>query len=108
MFELDNDGYPTDEWISFIKNFDNKTMPIMEFVELLRNNWWMSDWGFNLQRKYNGIRKLFLSTGGWSGNEETINAILSNFWLRNLLGYTQWNRGGHYIFEIPVKSAMQK
>ena len=108
MYELDNDGYPSEKWIKFIKDFESDTMPIMEFVELLRHNWWSPDWGYRLQRQYRGIRKLHLSTGGWSGNEETINAIISNFWLRNLLGYSQWNIGGHYKFKIPVKSAMQK
>jgi len=101
-FMLD-EGYPTDEWIEFINNFKTETMPIIEFVELLRNNWWRPDWGFRLGRKYKGTIKLFLSTGGWSGNEETINAILSNIYLRFLLGYSQWNAGGHYVFEIRIK-----
>ena len=99
---LDNEGYPTDEWIKFIQIFTLDTMPIMEFVELLRNNWWYPDWGFYLKRKYNNYRKLYLSTGGWSGNEETIEAILSNFTLQYLLGYSQWNVGGHYIFNIRI------
>lgn len=98
-FMLD-EGYPTEEWIMFIKNFKYETMPIMDFVNLLRNNWWSPDWGFHLKRKYKRTRKLYLSTGGWSGNEETIDAIISNFWLRHLMGYSQWNIGGHYIFKI--------
>lgn len=112
-FNLDEDGYPTEEWINFIKKFDGNTMPIMDFVELWKANWWQLNYGFHMKRKYKGIIKLYVSTGGWSGNEETINAIVSNFWLNISLGYYQWNRGGHYIFHIPIdkyklKSAMRK
>ena len=101
-FNLDIDGYPTEDWINFIRNFKAGTMPIMDFVELWKENWWNPDWGFSIHRKYKGIIKLCVSTGGWSGNEETINAITSNFWLNMYLGFYQWNRGGHYVFHIPV------
>ena len=101
-FNLDDDGYPTEEFIDFIKKFDAKTMSIFDFIELWRANWWMPDWGFHIKRKYKGIVRILVSTGGWSGNEETISAIKSNFWLRQLLGYYQWNTGGHYKFRIKI------
>ena len=45
------------------------------------------------------IKRLFLDTGGWSGNESIIAAMESNM----LLGATSWvqsRRGGHYVYEF--------
>jgi len=102
---LDNDGYPSDEWIEFIKNYTADTMPIMEFVNgYLVDGWHFSDWGFSLGGKYRGKRKLQLHTGGWSGNEEIIAALLDNFYLRHgKMRYVKWVTGGHYYFEINMK-----
>jgi len=100
---LDNDGYPTDEYIEFIKNYTPEVMPIMDFVEILTDAWHFGDWGFRLCRKYAGVRKLELHTGGWSGNEEIIRTVKSNIWLTNFrMRYVMWRTGGHYYFEITV------
>jgi len=96
---LDCNGYPTSEFLKFIKDY--KTMPIMEFLEILRDGWHFRDNGFRLKRKYKGKRKLELHTGGWSGNEETISSILSNTYLTHFkMRYVRWEAGGHYYFEI--------
>jgi hypothetical protein len=42
---------------------------------------------------------LHISTGGWSGNEDIIQELLSNQMVK-MLTYTSWRRGGHYEFEI--------
>lgn len=43
-------------------------------------------------------KKVFFSTGGWSGAEEIIGLIEGDIILSQ---YTvQWNRGGHYVFEF--------
>ena len=42
---------------------------------------------------------VYFSTGGWSGCEELLDAMLRHFWIRELK--VQWRRGGHYIFELP-------
>jgi hypothetical protein len=98
---LDENGYPTDEWLDFIKDYKPEVMPIMDFLKLLERGWYLSNWGFRLHKKYKGIRKLELHTGGWSGNEITINVILDNIFLKWLhMKYYQWNVGGHYYFEI--------
>lgn len=102
---LDNEGYPTEEYLKFIREYNPCVMPIMNFVEgILQDGWYMSDWGFVLRKAYKGKRKLELHTGGWSGNEDTIQAILSNHWLTyNTMKYVQWRTGGHYYFEINLK-----
>ena len=99
---LDEEGYPTEEYIAFVKGYNNQTMLIMEFVEdVLQDGWYFGDWAFKLFRKYKGKRKLLLSTGGWSGNEEIIDAILGNVYLtHSKMKYIGWKRGGHYTFEI--------
>ena len=99
---LDEKGYPTEEYIAFIKRYNHQTMPIIDFVEnVLQPGWYFNNWGFKLCRKYKGKRKLFLSTGGWSGNEEIISTILDNLNLtHSKMKYINWRRGGHYTFEI--------
>lgn len=101
---LDDEGYPTDEYLEFIRSYTDETMPIVEFIEeILANNWWMPDWGFKFRRKYRGRRTLELHTGGWSGNEDIIDAIIGNVYLTHFkMRYVKWTTGGHYYFEISV------
>ena len=102
---LDDDGYPTQEYLAYIKDYDG-TMPIMKFIDdIIRDGWWMESWGFRLHRKYNGKRKLELHTGGWSGNEDIISAITSNIHLTHFqMKYVKWTCGGHYYFEIDLNT----
>ena len=104
---LDLDGYPTTEFLDFLRNYNPSGFPIMEFLEILGEVWCMSGWGYRLHKKYKGARKLELYTGGWSVNEEIINALLSNKLLfismdndKTTIRYTKWVVGGHYYFEI--------
>ena len=101
---LNNDGYPTDEYLKFIEEYTPDKMPIMDFVEVLREGWYFDDWGFKLKRKYRDVRKLELHTGGWSGNEDIIEAIISNIYLTHFsMMYIKWYAGGHFYFEITDK-----
>ena len=80
-------------------------MPILDFVKIICNNWHHGDMGWTLSKKYKNKCKLELHTLGWSGNEEVINEIIENIYLTyGLMKYYQWNIGGHYYFEIPVRS----
>jgi len=100
---LDDEEYPTEEYLQFIKNYiPDDSLPIMDFVEnVLAAGWWMPEWGFKLYKKYKGKRKLELHTGGWSGNEDVISAILSNIHLTHgRMRYVKWTAGGHYYFYI--------
>jgi len=103
MTTLDINGYPTDEFLDFIRNYTPDTMPIMDFVGILCEGWYFDKWGYKLHRKYAGKRKLELHTGGWSGNEDTIAAVLSNIYLTNFkMQHVKWVVGGHYYFEIII------
>jgi len=98
---LDNSGYPTEEYLQFIRDYKGDTMPIMDFVKLICETWYYGSMGYRLTRKHKGTRRLELHTLGWSGNEDIIRAIIGNIYLTNcLMSYNMWRVGGHYYFEI--------
>lgn len=101
---LTENGYPTEEWLEFIKNFvPDNIFTIKKFIDLLQDGWNKEVGSIKLPGKYNCTQKLELHTGGWSGNEEIMEAILSNINLTDLvMKYKKWERGGHYYFEFPV------
>jgi hypothetical protein len=100
MTILDEAGYPTDEFLSEIENFNSKDNDLFEIIRLIGKAW--GD-GFKLVRKFNGVQRLELHTNGWSGNEEIISVMLNNCFLTDgTMVYTKWERGGHYYFEIKV------
>jgi hypothetical protein len=100
---LDDEGYPTEEWLSFIKNYrPDNSVTIMDFVEALIDSWYHQ--AYKLGRKYKNERKLELHTLGWSGNEDIIHAVLSNIYITFAhMKYYQWKTGGHYYFKIRLK-----
>jgi hypothetical protein len=105
MNGLDEEGYPTEEYLQFIRDYEPTKLPIMEMVSIICENWYYGDWGWRLKRKYRGIRKLELHTGGWSGNEDIIAAIKSNIYLTHFtMRHVAWETGGHFYFEITVRS----
>lgn len=88
---MDEHGYPTKEELEKIKNWDYRDFGrLMEYVESL----WK--YGGNFWEEFGNTYSI--STGGWSGNEDIIEALGSNtiFWL---LHWQQSSRGGHYIFK---------
>ncbi len=118
---FDTDGYPTEESLKAIKEWDliegdagvyPKVHALLDFVEKLWSypdrfcwnkttnySWVYTE--FPSDRKYKiKSRKLYMSTGGWSGNESVIGALEQNFifWA---MYWWKHERGGHYWFEIP-------
>tara|TARA_Y100000310_G_C20483042_1_gene715596 strand:+ start:132 stop:482 length:351 start_codon:yes stop_codon:yes gene_type:complete len=104
----DRDGYPTDRELEVIQIWDllpdpklpqsadsQRRRALIELLDFVRDCWHWPDWGFRT-----GTRKLYLSTGGWSGNESIITALQGNvlFWSRYWYSH---KRGGHYKFELP-------
>ena len=98
---LDEDGYPTDNALDKIANWDFNDpegwFKCIESIWYLRSCVWSE------------VRKAYLdspdkieyhiSTAGWSGNEDIIGAMQKN----KILWYYTWvqtRRGGHYIFEV--------
>ena len=88
--------YPSQEDLDKISSWEVKNFKefrdIFEFVEKI---WWQPDWGIH---KYD--KEYHISTGGWSGNEDIIEAMRKNYILWRMC-WVQSRRGGHYVFELP-------
>ncbi len=52
------------------------------------------------------VLALEFHTGGWSGAEDLIDAMLKNFWINHL--HTKWERGGHFYFELSASPPQRK
>ena len=91
---IDQDGYPTEEALKWIINFDKWDKPY-EMVDFLKAIW---HWRNYLTHRG---RTLVLHTGGWSGNESIIGALMETIWWH--LYWQKSTRGGHYWFKLPAK-----
>ena len=89
--------YPTKEELETIEKWDILKKPIDEFLEYVHSLWWAPDWGFSLKGKH--ILRLELHTGGWSGNEDIIDALHRN-WLFWSQCWESSRKGGHFWFKI--------
>ena len=97
---MSDDRYPTKREIKQLKTYcghlrtENAKLDIGSLVELLKEIWYMPDWGI-----HRSGRRFELHTGGWSGNEEIIGVLEESlFWL---MCWERSERGGHYYFELP-------
>ena len=78
--------YPEDEELEFIRKFEGNYHDLMDYVNDI---WKYADIGYyKTERIIDEISKkpqteYSLSTGGWSGNEEIIEAMMDNplFWM---------------------------
>lgn len=88
--------YPDAQTLRFIEQYDTTKSPVSDLFDFIIQSWWMPEWGARRTR-----RRLYLSTGGWSGNEDIIGAMEKNtvFWMTY---WVQSRRGGHFIFEDPL------
>ena len=125
MKELDDDGYPTEEALEVIRKWDfadetnHEIHNLLDFVQRLwsypdRFCWYSTAYSKeytkpDMSGKYKvKYRKLYLSTGGWSGNESVIDALQDNFMFWAMC-WAKTERGGHYWFEIPeIKKPLVK
>ena len=101
--EISKDGlYPTEEYLRWVAQYKpSEEFTLQQFIEHLRSVWWMPDWGFCLKRKYGDYQTLELHTGGWSGNEEIIAALMQNHMLYyHWMNIQMWRAGGHYYFKL--------
>ncbi len=90
---LDGDGYPSDEQLEAIKTWEIIGSPLNEFLDYCRVLWLYPD------RWVDTDGDLYLSTGGWSGNEAVLGAMQENF----IFWAMCWRRhdvGGHYWFNL--------
>lgn len=93
--------YPTDEELEKIENWKIESeKSIRDLISYIVSLWKYADSGFT-QITGNENRDYYLSTGGWSGNEDLIRAMEKN-WMFWALTWFYSIRGGHYLFKIPL------
>lgn len=100
--------YPDEEDLKLIREWNMEDLE--GWIDFVLSLWWM-DYGVSWTKrrvKPKGLPspdfdyyKLTMSTGGWSGNESIIDAMSQNFMWHII--YWSHRRGGHYVFEVPVK-----
>jgi len=103
-----NSEYPSQKDLKYIKNYDLVKNGIVGLVDFICDNWHYGDWGYK-KRLTSKTLWLQLHTGGWSGNESIIGAMMENrvFWM---FGWQKSLRGGHYWFKwnLPKKEKIKK
>lgn len=102
MIELDDDGYPTEESLSQVKNLkasevENFLLNVLPEFDLpylvVEKN--------TAHSKYNSSKtttQICVHTQGWSGNEDLIAAMEANAFMS--LRLAKWERGGHWTYEV--------
>ena len=100
-----NEDYPTDEELDLIKNWPHES-GFISLMDKVHELWWAPDWGWHEEDAINdyeeSIIRYNISTGGWSGNEDLIFALKSNFFFWGM-GWCSSRKGGHYVFELPIE-----
>lgn len=99
---LDEDGYPTASALELIEIW-HWTDP-KGWFKFINSIWHLKSWGWDELESIDELTNdrawcYYISTGGWSGNEDIIRAMQKN----EMMWHTQWvqaRRGGHYIFEL--------
>jgi len=94
---LDKDNYPDKASLKAIEKWDILEQGVQGLLDLVEENTHFGDWSFDIKGKH--ILRLEYHTGGWSGNEDVIDALQKNtlffpmFWKKS-------EAGGHYYFRI--------
>lgn len=96
---MDEDGYPEDDELDRLRKWPYQDcLGALEYAQSL---WRYPEY---FTRDATGWR---VSTGGWSGNESVIGALMENtmFWM---LCWVSSRRGGHFEFELPRMAVNEK
>ncbi len=93
----DDDTYPSEGLLEAISQWSGDLFHggLHRWFDLAHDLWWAPEWGW----KRDGDN-YEISTGGWSGNEAVIDAMMENAIAWNLT-WVQSRRGGHFLFEVP-------
>ena len=92
---MEIDSYSETDELDLIRNWDRGWEYLFEYI---KDRWRYADCGYWEEPE---PRVYKISTGGWSWNEEVIDAMKQHriFWL--ICWYSS-KRGGHYEFRIPA------
>ena len=89
---MDEHGYPDKNELETIKNWQMQD-GWHELMKYVRERWAYPDYFRSEGNTY------FLSTTGWSGNEDLIQALNENFMFWSICWQSS-RRGGHYEFTV--------
>ena len=103
---LDDDGYPTDEALKYIRNWGSekvgdelvfgKFFNNTDYTDLLDYIKVLWTYGSDAYNEEDGMFELH--TCGWSGNESIIEELKNtSFWL---IKFRAYSAGGHYYFRL--------
>ena len=106
--EIDRDGYPDDAAIDAITSMGEGDWDFEEAERFMRNDFarlakelsYASVWEETVED--GDEHEIGFTTGGWSGCESFINAVLSVKPIR-MMFYYSWTRGGRYTFRFRKK-----
>ena len=93
---MDINGYPDDKELKKIKKWPfrvDEKIVFQSLMDFVKERWHFADWGWRETSK-----RWYVSTGGWSGNENLIGALNDNFFFMSFCALS-WHTGGHYVFE---------
>lgn len=91
--------YPTHDQLERIRTWDYKDP--QGWFAYLQSAWHWEEYGpQEVPCEDEGYIEIWCSTGGWSGNEELIEAMRANRMLWALTVWA-WRRGGHHTFRYP-------
>jgi hypothetical protein len=100
---LDDDGYPTDAALDVIRLWHWND--IASWFKFIKGLWHLREWGWKeIDEPHDYyedkiVHRYYISTAGWSGNEDIIRAMQKNESMLWTLTWVQSRRGGHHIFE---------
>ena len=94
---LDSNGYPDEESLKQIRDWDLTKKPLQGLLDLVADNTQWADRQISQTGKR--VIRYEYHTGGWSGNEDVIDALHHNFLFWSLFR-TRSDRGGHFYFKI--------
>ena len=86
--------YPSEEFLQKIRTYDVLENGPCDLIRIIKKEWQWTDY----IRYYPKTKTLKISTGGWSGNEDIIQALSENFMF--LQFWVASVRGGHYTFKL--------
>ena len=99
IHKMSHDGYPTEQFLEWIEKYDVSKGDPFWFIQIILDEWYHGDYGWRIQRQFKGERTIYISTLGWSGNEDMMYALEKNFMFWTLFYYSH-RRGGHYVFKL--------
>jgi hypothetical protein len=103
---MDEDDYPTQKELAKIQEWHwSDFLGLMAYI---KERWYLSSWGWREEDwnenwpcgdREQDRKRFLLSTAGWSGNEDIVEALQQNRMFWSMCWFTS-QRGGHYDFRV--------